>query len=125
MKKLIIAALLIFSSASYAVDQHVMMIGTGTMSCGKFIDYKNQGNKAQMDLYVQWVWGFLSAYNSRGSFITNSKYVDQANFVSTIPDSPTVILFLTKNCEQHPLESLVPGVYRLVKSLGGVAFVPQ
>ncbi len=34
------------------------MIGTGGLSCGKFIDYQKQsGSKVQMDAVVQWVWG--------------------------------------------------------------------
>jgi hypothetical protein len=41
----------------------VLTIGTGQFSCGKFIDYHKENNSAQLDMIVQWFWGFLTAYN--------------------------------------------------------------
>ena len=123
----LIFAFLIFMGANNVSAQPIVddvddgrlvhIIGVGQMSCGKFIDYKNKGNKVQLDLFVTWTWGFLSAYNFRGNF--GSHYSNVSNLIDNLPDSETVILFLTKDCENHPLGNVLQGVMRLIKSLGG------
>ena len=120
MKNLLLFLFILISS-NVQSQPVVNMIGTGTMSCGKFIDYKNQGNKQQLDLFVQWTWGFLSSYNIRGNFGTNYSYASPV--INNLPDSETVILFITKDCESHPLETVLMSVMRLGKSLGGKILV--
>jgi len=116
MKKLLLLIFILISSNVQSQDS-VMMVGTGTMSCGKFIDFKNKGNKTQLDLFVQWTWGFLSSYNIRGNFGTD--YTVVSPIINNLPDSETVILFITKDCEKHPLDTVLMSVMRLGKSLGG------
>ena len=116
MKKILLLVFILISS-NVQSQNTISMIGTGTMSCGKFIDYKNQGNKQQLDLFVQWTWGFLSSYNIRGNF--GSHYSNVSPVIDNLPDSETVILFITKDCEKNPLDTVLGSVMRLGKSLGG------
>jgi hypothetical protein len=90
--------------------------GTGGFSCGKFIEYRRMSNnETQMDMIVQWVWGYLAAYNQRGLFDAKGHVLSQI----TPPDSPTVQLFLEHYCTQNPLSDVSAGAAALLKSLGG------
>lgn len=93
------------------------LIGTGQSSCGKFAEYGQQPNhKLQMDLVVQWVWGYLVAYNNRGFFdVRIGHTVGQV----ALPDSPTVLLFLNQFCAKYPLSNVANGTTALLKDLGG------
>jgi hypothetical protein len=116
---LICVCALLFAAASVTADDHVpfTMIGRGGLSCGKFIDYQKQpNNKAQMDVLVQWVWGFISAYNARGFFdVSVQRQVSQV----TPPDESTVLLFMGQFCARAPTSYLVSGTLALIKDLGG------
>jgi len=92
------------------------IVGTGGFSCGQFIEYEKQGNPQQMDLIVQWVWGFLVAYNNRGFF--NNKIGHDVIQV-TLPDSPTVLLFVSEFCKRRPLSNVFGATNELIQSLGG------
>jgi hypothetical protein len=115
MKKLFLLIFILISSN--AQSQDLWLNGLGTTSCGKFIEHKNKNYKPQLDMYVQWTWGFLSAYNLRGSFGT--KHTNVSPTITSFPDNETVILFITKECEKNPLSDVVNVVMRLGKSLGG------
>ena len=121
MKKLLFVFLLSISSVIHAQSQEVWLHGLGTASCGKFIEHKNRNFKPQLDLYVQYTWGFLSAYNLRGSFGT--KLTNVSPTITNFPDSETVILFITQDCEKNPLGPIVDSVLRLTKSLGGKVII--
>jgi hypothetical protein len=96
-----------------------IIVGTGELSCGKFIEYRTQpNNENQMNLFVQWVWGYLSAYNLRGGWETRTAGSDHV----TPPDSPTVLLFLEHFCDEHPLDIVANGALTLLKKLGGTEF---
>jgi hypothetical protein len=93
------------------------MIGAGGLSCGKFVEYQKQpGNKAQMDTVVQWVWGFISAYNARGFFDVNVRR--EVSQVSP-PDDSTVLTFMGQYCARAPNGYVVSGTLALIKDLGG------
>ena len=115
---LICACALSLPAASSNAD-HVpfTMIGTGGLSCSKFIDYQRQpNNKAQTDVLVQWVWGFISAYNARGFFdVTTPREVSQVS----PPDESTVLLFMGQFCARAPASYVVSGTLALIKDLGG------
>lgn len=64
---LVVVAEPAFAAEPTAKDNiQTSVIGTGQFSCGQYIEYEKQSNPAQIDLIVQWVWGFLVAYNYRG-----------------------------------------------------------
>ncbi len=90
------------------------LIGTGQFSCGQFLEYRKVNNKVQMDTIVQWVWGFLSAYNVRGNFGTKWTRLPH---IETLPDAPTVLLFLENHCRNHPVDTLMDGTFSLIKEL--------
>jgi hypothetical protein len=111
-------ALLLPVGPTIAGDQvPFTMIGTGGLSCSKFIDYqKLPSNKTEMDTVVQWVWGFISAYNARGFFDVNvRREVSQVN----PPDGSTVLLFMGQFCARAPTSYVVSGTLALLKDLGG------
>lgn len=116
---LICACALAFPASSATPGDHVpfTMIGSGGLSCGKFIDYQKQpNNKTQMDALVQWVWGFISAYNARGFFdVTVQREVNQVS----PPDESTVLLFMGQFCARAPGSYVVSGTLALIKDLGG------
>ncbi len=124
MKKLLCVSLTfwVFTSAlAQQIDPqpyYVPIIGTGSLSCGQFMDYATQNNTQQMDLIVQWVWGFIAAYNARGNFQTKFKRPTVGN-LSTMPDSPTVLLFLRSYCQKNALDTVIDGAVALTKAMGG------
>lgn len=97
-------------------DIHSFLRGTGGFSCGQYVEYEKQGNPAQMDLIVQWVWGYLYAYNGRGLF--NNNIGHEVTQVAT-PDSPTVLLFISQHCRKYPLDIVASAVIDLIHSSGG------
>jgi hypothetical protein len=98
-------------------DIPTVLIGTGGFSCGKFVEYEQKpNNELQMDLVVQWVWGYLVAYNSRGIF--DARIGRAVNQVA-LPDSPTVLLYLKQFCDKYPLSYVANGTTALLKELGG------
>jgi hypothetical protein len=117
---LLIAACALFLPAASAIagDQvPFTMIGAGGLSCGKFIDFQKQpGNKAQIDSVVQWVGGFISAYNARGFFDVNVRR--EVSQVSP-PDDATVLSFMGQFCARAPNGYVVSGTLALIKDLGG------
>lgn len=121
MRRICIALLLACAlrpcAAEPAVDTApsiVNVIGTGGFSCGQFIEYQKINNPAQMDLIVQWVWGFITAYNFRSNFGTQWRRLSSVN----PPDNPTILLFLETYCRSHPTDTLVDGTFALLQTLG-------
>lgn len=97
----------------------VPFIGTGTLSCGEFIKQKEANNSTQMDLFVQWSWGFMSAYAMRDNFTVRWKGPSKTGNLTTMPDSSTVLLFLEKHCRENPLDNVLSATVALTKALGG------
>ncbi|MGO9804552.1 MAG: hypothetical protein ACLPTM_09270 [Steroidobacteraceae bacterium] len=120
-----VAALLmvLFSAPTEAAEQAsgVGTIGTGTFSCEKFSKYDGApNNSGQMALVVQWVWGFMSAYNTRAAFSPTYQEQDAPNPISP-PDSATILLFIRKHCETNPQSNVASATLELIGTLGGVA----
>ncbi len=116
---LIWACALFLPGASATAGNQVpfTMVGTGGLSCGKFLDYQKQpSNKAQMDTVVQWVSGFISAYNARGFFDVNVRR--EVTQVSP-PDDSTVLVFMGQFCARAPTSYVVSGTLALIRDLGG------
>lgn len=106
--------------AAEPVDQATKWItitGAGSMSCGQYIEYERNGDANETNPIVQWVWGFLGAYNSRGLFNNNGKG-HPVTQVAT-PDAPSVLLYITEHCKAHPLTRVSDAVDALIHSSGG------
>ena len=132
MKRLLLIALLFLANSTWAAEPidtrpyFTKSIGTGTLSCGVFMQYRAENNSAQMNLHVQWVWGYLSAYSFRPFFIKGPKVMEKPRGeISTFPDSPTILLFLEKHCREYPLDSVQSGTNMLIKELGGDIIIPK
>jgi len=117
------AALLVLCSTSAIADdktQTVATIGTGTFSCEKFIKYDAAPkNSDQMNLIVQWVWGFISAYNLRAAFSSTFQENDAPNSVSP-PDSAATLLFIRTFCQKNPLSNVASATLDLIGASGGI-----
>jgi hypothetical protein len=88
------------------------IIGTGTLSCGKWLEARERRNELQTDLYVQWIWGYLAAhdyYRAPGASLINSR----------MPDQATVTAFVNQFCRDNPLTFVVDASAELVQELGG------
>jgi hypothetical protein len=118
-----IAALLLVlcSAPTKAADKTpgVGTIGTGTFSCVKFSKYDGAPNSSgQMDLVVQWAWGFISAYNTRAAFSSTFQDDEAPNPISP-PDAISILLFIRKHCAKNPLSNVTNATLELIGTLGG------
>ncbi len=112
----------LFSAATEAADktQGVGTIGTGTFSCEKFSKYDAAPNNArQMDLVVQWAWGFMSAYNTRAAFSPTFQDDDAPSPVAP-PDAASTLQFIRKHCEKNPSSNVTNATLDLIGTLGGI-----
>jgi hypothetical protein len=112
----------LFSASTKAADktQGVGTIGTGTFSCEKFSKYDAAPNSArQMDLVVQWAWGFMSAYNTRAAFAAAYQDEDAPSPISP-PDAASTLQFIRKHCAKNPQSNVTNATLELIGTLGGV-----
>jgi hypothetical protein len=111
---------LCFLSARADDKPGVPTIGTGTFSCAKFTKYDAAPkNSDQMNLIVQWVWGFVSAYNLRAAFSPTFQENDAPNSVSP-PDSASTLLVIRKFCQKNPLSNVASATLDLISASGGI-----
>jgi hypothetical protein len=119
----IVALLAVLSAAPASAGdntQGVGTIGTGTFSCEKFSKYDGApGSSRQMDLVVQWAWGFISAYNTRAAFAPTFEENDAPNPISP-PDAASLLLFIRKHCEKNPQSNVTNATLELISASGGV-----
>jgi hypothetical protein len=100
--------------------QGVGTIGTGTFSCEKFNRYDGAPNSSgQMNLVVQWAWGFISAYNTRAAFSLTFQENEAPNPISP-PDANSILLFIRKHCEKNPQSNVTNATLDLIGTLGGI-----
>lgn len=118
-----IAVLLILCSPVTRADdkaQSVATIGTGTFSCAKFAKYDAEPNNGgQMNLIIQWAWGFISAYNLRASFSATYQETDAPNPVSPM-DAAGTLLFIRNYCQQNPSSNVANATLGLISTSGGI-----
>ena len=118
-----IAALLVLCCTSTRADdkaQGVATIGTGTFSCAKFTKYDAAPNNSdQMNLIIQWAWGFISAYNLRAAFSATFQENDAPNSV-TPPDATATLMFIRKFCQKNPQSNVTDATLDLIGTSGGV-----
>jgi hypothetical protein len=118
-----IAVLVILCSTPARTEdktQGVATIGTGTFSCAKFTKYDAAPNNAdQMNLIVQWAWGFISAYNLRAAFSATYQE-NEAPSPITPPDASSTLVFIRKFCQKNPLGNLTDATLDLIGTSGGI-----
>lgn len=118
-----LAALLVVCSGSARADDNtpgVAMIGTGTLSCVKFTKYDSAPNNSeQMNLIVQWAWGFISAYNLRAAFSAKFQEGDAPSPVSP-RDAPSTLVFIRSYCQNNPKGNVAGATLALIGTSGGI-----
>jgi hypothetical protein len=92
--------------------------GAGGLTCGIFMAQQSQNNAAQKELFVQWVQGYIVAYDMRSNFGKQSKRAADGN-VSEFVDGPAILRFLESHCIQHPLDTVMDGTIALINGMGG------
>ena len=120
MKKFItLTMLLIVCSVTYGQtkDGNIILTGGGTITCGNYMKYSDEKKSEQMEIIYQWVYGFLTSYQMRGSF--GDKIVQSTQNNINPPDKPTIDLFMRKFCSENPLSSVFNGTIELTNKLGG------
>jgi hypothetical protein len=112
----------LFSGTTHVADrtQGVGTIGTGTFSCEKFAKYDRAPNSSgEMDLIVQWAWGYISAYNTRAAFSPTYQEEEAPNAISP-PDANSILLFIRKHCEKNPQSNVTNATLDLISTSGGI-----
>jgi hypothetical protein len=116
------ALFLVLATPTLADDkaQTVATIGTGTFSCDRFSKYDaTPNNSGQMNLIVQWSWGFISAYNLRAAFSATFQESDAPSPV-TPPDASATLAFLREFCQKNPQSNLTNATLGLIGRSGGI-----
>jgi hypothetical protein len=117
--------LLFFFNITYAQtsEGYISIRGSGNFKCGEYISWVETQNQMQLNLVNQWVWGFIAAYQFRGSFGNKINPPKQGNIVT--PEATTAQLFLKKYCNDNPLSDVTNGTMKLIKELGGIIYSPK
>jgi hypothetical protein len=121
LRTLVTALLFTFAASSNGASidtapAFTYIAGAGNFSCGDFIEYKQSNNAVQDRSVVEWVWGFLAAYNLRSNFGVEWHRLPT---IDNLPDEATVLLFLETHCRQHPTDTVLMGTLALIKELHG------
>ena len=120
MKKLIVLTMLLIvcsMTSGQTKDGNILLTGGGTITCGNYIKYSNEKNSEQMEVIYQWVYGFLTGYQMRGSF--GDKIIKSTQNNINPPEKSTIDLFMRKFCSENPLSSVMNGTIELTNKLGG------
>lgn len=91
-------------------SENIATIGTGNLSCGKWVEARTQGNTDQQNLNVQWVAGYLAGH---------SYYRAQRVKQTVVEDLPTIELWLDTYCRNNPTHATFAAAAALVEELGG------
>lgn len=94
-----------------------VLTASGEVSCGEFIEDQGANNAALhtalMNLFVAWVWRFLSDYDHRGFL---DEPLGQAGGEPDLPDHATVLSFLERFCAHNPASNVYNGTVALLRS---------
>lgn len=108
MKRLLATALFIGACIdTYAQD--VAVQGLGTISCGKYIEYRAERRPAQDGVTVSWVWGYMAGFNMESKVPTTG----------SLPDQASTLAYIDKHCRENPLDNVILATWALIKALGG------
>lgn len=105
----IVTAIVICSCTAPLMAQRAGNIrGTGGLGCGAYLEHRTKKLEGQENLYVQWVWAYLSAYNHFSTY----KQVD-------LPEAATILAYTDKYCRENPLGIVAGAATTLIGELGG------
>jgi hypothetical protein len=130
MKTITILTLLLACGTAQAADPgtYYRIDGAGGASCGDAVhtlSSRETDEQSRVDAFqiLQWVRGYLAAYNARGAF-DDPSHVRHTSGVEP-PDEATVYLFIDSYCHKHPTAHVVHATEALLRDLGGKIYIPQ
>lgn len=96
---LILVTSLLMTLHAYAGDEQYTVSGAGYATCDMWIEGRSLVDKDIDSMFVSWLQGFLSGMNSMRSVTTNQK-------MSLIPDGPTLLAYVDKQCRDNPSDRI-------------------
>jgi len=102
------------NAESASSDQpHVwQVLGTGQLHCGKWTIARENKDEVQVELFKQWLVGWIASYNYYEGERGSKRFVSQ-------PDFDTSTAYLDKFCADKPLTIVALGAAQLIEDLGG------
>jgi len=107
MKIFLFILFILLSPPSFG--QGFSFTGTGQLTCGEWAEAVNYRNDNQQNVVVQWLAGYIGAYN----------YYSPEEFRITSSDLATIKLWLTTYCNNNPLHRVFMAGSALIEDLGG------
>jgi len=85
--------------SSAANAEMLSIVGVGTHSCGKYIEFRHQNNQPMANLYQQWGAGYLAGNNVHAV------------------ELETITAWADKWCSENPLATFIGSIEALKKTL--------
>ena len=109
MKRYIAVAVVLLMMSNAIAQRESEVGGAGTVSCGVYLQDRRTDNRIDIQ-YVQWFWGYVSAYNF---------FSQHAQISRTRISGETILAYLDKYCRDNPLQFVVEGGDAMIAELGG------
>jgi len=124
----LLALLLAFGTAQAAEPKSYRIDGAGGASCGDAVhtlSTRDSNEQSRIDAFqmLQWVRGYLAAYNARGAF-DDPNHVRETSSIEP-PAEATIYLFIDSYCHKHPTAYVINATEALLRDLGGKVYIPQ
>lgn len=99
IKLILFVTVAIFTQQTIASASHTVS-GPGSMTCGQWIEAREQNDMAIDHVLSSWIQGFLSGMNVQNYIQTEQK-------MAPLPDAPTILAYVDKECGDAPLNNTV------------------
>ena len=100
-------ALLVAGYLNPAKAEQMVIMGSGALSCGQWIESRSLKNETVDGYLKQWQQGFLSGLNYAA---------DPENMVY-LPEPTSQLLYIDGYCKTHPLDNVIEGSLTLHQEL--------
>jgi len=107
-KCLAVVLLCLLFSGSAAFARAGVVYGAGTISCGKWQQYRSSDNKGNVYQTEAWVDGFLSGFNFEDG---------EPDFLAPKPDAIAFYAWIDNYCREKPLDEVIQATVALKKEL--------
>lgn len=92
-----------------ASDKPNVIVGAGVISCGTWIETRDNEYPFIEDTLVGWVQGFLSGWNAHRIMLHEE--------VISLPDNAAIAAFVDMHCREHPLSSIYEASVALLREV--------
>lgn len=107
MKYLAALFMLLLTGPTFA--QGVRVQGAGNYSCGKYLELRAAQNHVQDEVFVSWIWGYISGFNMEVQQPTTHDG----------PDEASTLAYVDRYCRENPLHNVISATVALISELGG------